>query len=208
MVDPRISPDQKSVVFSVPGVSYNTWLLDVERGNSTRFIVGPSSSSLVWSPEGSRIAYYAYERSSNEHLVMEGPASGMGKDTVLYRSTGIFLLPESWSQDGRWLMLMAPVSGAFYLLPMSGEGSGGERKPIPFPESPLEGRHPAISPDRRWLLYSSTQTGRREVFVESMPESMGGPAAGAKKQVSIAGGAQPVWRADGRRSSTSPRTAR
>jgi len=31
-----------------------------------------------------------------------------------------------------------------------------------------------------------------------MPEAMGGPAAGAKKQVSIGGGAQPAWRADGK----------
>jgi hypothetical protein len=46
--------------------------------------------------------------------------------------------------------------------------------------------------------YSSTQTGSREVFVESMPEAMGGPAAGAKQKVSIAGGTQPSWRADGK----------
>jgi hypothetical protein len=42
------------------------------------------------------------------------------------------------------------------------------------------------------------QTGSREVFVERMPEQIGGPAAGTKRQVSIAGGAQPIWRADGR----------
>jgi hypothetical protein len=48
------------------------------------------------------------------------------------------------------------------------------------------------------LLYSSTQTGNREVFLESIPEAMGGPAAGTKKQVSIAGGIQPAWRADGK----------
>jgi Tol biopolymer transport system component len=80
---------------------------------------------------------------------------------------------------------------------MGTEGSG-EHKPIPFPESPAEGRHPSISPDGRWLLYSSTQTGSREVFVESMPEATGGRSAGAKKQVSITGGAQPVWSADGK----------
>ena len=81
---------------------------------------------------------------------------------------------------------------------MGPQGSGGERQPIPFPQSPAEGRHPSISPDGRWLLYSSTQTGSREVFVESMPEAMGGPATGAKRQVSIGGGVQPAWRADGK----------
>ena len=42
------------------------------------------------------------------------------------------------------------------------------------------------------------QTGSREVLVESLPEPMGGPAAAAKNQVSIAGGTQPAWRADGK----------
>ena len=86
---------------------------------------------------------------------------------------------------------------SFCLLPTGPEGPGAERKVIALPESPVEGRHPSISPEGRWLLYSSTQTGSREVFVESIPEAMGGPAAGVKKRVSIAGGTQPAWRADG-----------
>jgi hypothetical protein len=103
--------------------------------------------------------------------VIERPASGMGKETVLYRSTGSYF-PQSWSDDGRWLVLMAvQFSGAFHLLPMGAEESGGERKLIPLPESPAEGRNPSISPDGRWLLYSSTQTGSREVFLENLPEA-------------------------------------
>jgi hypothetical protein len=48
------------------------------------------------------------------------------------------------------------------------------------------------------LLYSSTQTGSREVFVESLPEQMGGPVAGFKRMISIGGGEQPAWRTDGK----------
>jgi Tol biopolymer transport system component len=93
-------------------------------------------------------------------LVIERPTTGMGKETVLYRAPGVFY-PESWSPDGRWLLLtISTATGAFG----------------------LEGRHPTISPDGRWLLYSSTQTGSREVFVQSMPEQMGGPAAGVPRR--------------------------
>jgi Tol biopolymer transport system component len=195
---PRISPDQKSVVFfQSDGMSTNIWLFDGERGNTTSFTVGAGTSTYpVWSPDGSRIAYST--RTSGEPLVVERPATGMGKETVLYRSTGMVYFPQTWSRDGRLLLLMTPSSGAFYLLPVGAEGSGGERKLIPFPESHGEGRNPSISPDGHWLLYSSTQTGSWEVFVQSLPEAMGGPAAGAKKKVSIAGGTQPAWRADGK----------
>jgi len=42
------------------------------------------------------------------------------------------------------------------------------------------------------------QMGRREVFVEAIPEAMGGPAVSARQQVSIDGGSEPVWRVDGK----------
>jgi len=34
--------------------------------------------------------------------------------------------------------------------------------------------------------------------VEAIPEAMGGPAASVRQQVSIDGGSEPVWRADGK----------
>jgi eukaryotic-like serine/threonine-protein kinase len=51
---------------------------------------------------------------------------------------------------------------------------------------------PRFSPDSRWIAYASNESGRWEVFVESFPPS------GPKKQVSMDGGSQPVWRRDGR----------
>jgi Tol biopolymer transport system component len=196
---PRISPDQKSVVFfQSGGISPNIWLFDRERGNSTPFTLGPEAAMYpIWSPGGSGIAYMV--RRPNETLVVERPAGGMGNETVLYRSAdSIGYAPGGWLPDGRGMVLLNLSSGAFSLLPIGAAGSGGERKLIPFPESPVEGRHPSLSPDGQWLLYSSIQTGGREVFVESVPEQMGGPAIGKKMQVSIAGGTQPSWSADGK----------
>ena len=133
-----------------------------------------------------------------EFALAERPASGTGKETVLYRSATADepYVPESWSHDGRWLLLT--TGSYFYLLTMAPEGAGGERKLIPLPINPTGGRHASFSPDSRWILYSSIQTGRREVFVEAIPEALGGPPASARQQVSIDGGSEPVWRADGK----------
>jgi hypothetical protein len=57
------------------------------------------------------------------------------------------LYTQSWSRDGRCLVL-AETSGSFYLLPMSPQAApGGERKLIPFSESHTNGSHPSISPE-------------------------------------------------------------
>jgi hypothetical protein len=114
ILSPRISPDQKSVAFyQGNGMSLDIWLFDVKRGNTTRFTFGPDIAYFpVWSPDGSRIAYFV--RRSNETLVIERPASGMGKETILYRANGKFLFPQSWSRD--WLLLV-DSSTSFYLLP-------------------------------------------------------------------------------------------
>ena len=49
-----------------------------------------------------------------------------------------------------------------------------------------------ISPDGRWVAYTSDESGRSEVYLDSYPRP--------RRRVSVSwnGGAHPVWRADGR----------
>ena len=49
-----------------------------------------------------------------------------------------------------------------------------------------------ISPNGRWVAYTSNQSGRSEVYVQSFPPSEG------KWQVSADGGMEPTWRKDGK----------
>jgi Tol biopolymer transport system component len=66
---PRISPDEKSVVFfQGDWMSFDIWLFDSERGNTTRFTSGPGTSyHPLWSPDSSRIAYAASLLRRNSH---------------------------------------------------------------------------------------------------------------------------------------------
>jgi Tol biopolymer transport system component len=48
-----------------------------------------------------------------------------------------------------------------------------------------------FSPDGRWQVYRSNETGRMQVYVISYPE------LGQKRPVSTAGGTEPVWRPRG-----------
>ena len=52
---------------------------------------------------------------------------------------------------------------------------------------------PALSPDGKWLAYSSNESGAFEVYVRPFPN-----ASSARWQVSTAGGVYPLWSHDGK----------
>ncbi len=52
--------------------------------------------------------------------------------------------------------------------------------------------HPQISPDGRWLAYTSDESGQGEIYVRPFPGMDG------KWRVSREGGTEPLWSADGR----------
>jgi hypothetical protein len=70
--------------------------------------------------------------------------------------------------------------------------SVADRKPIPFLQTPFNEMHGQVSPDGRWVAYASDESGAWEVYVQTFP------APGAKRTISVGGGAEPQWRRDGR----------
>ena len=74
-----------------------------------------------------------------------------------------------------------------YVLPLV-----GERKPVPFLKTEFTENSARPSGDSRWLAYTSTESGREEVYVSTFPQ------AGSKWQISSNGGRDPAWSASGR----------
>jgi dipeptidyl aminopeptidase/acylaminoacyl peptidase len=90
----------------------------------------------------------------------------------------------TWSADGQTLVYWTSspkTLGDVWGLPMK-----GEKKPFPILSSPADERHPQISPDGKWIAYSSNETGRSEIYVQPFPQ-------GAKIQISVNGGVFPRW---------------
>ncbi len=187
-----LSPDEKMVATSRAEAQTSTaadvWLIDLERGAHIRFTTDPSHDSFpVWSPSGDRIAFLSTRAGLNG--IYQKPSSGAGAEEVLVTSRELKYTPD-WSPDGRFIMysqLNSNTRRDLMLLPLS-----GERKPEPYLQSDFAEIQPRFSPDGKWVAYVSNETGQFEVYVQSFPRS------GGKWPVSIGGGSQPQWRADGR----------
>jgi hypothetical protein len=67
--------------------------------------------------------------------------------------------------------------------------------PTSVVQTPAAEDNAVFAPDGEWMAYQSNQSGRDEVYVRSAP---GRNPSSPLVQVSKAGGAQPLWRGDGK----------
>ena len=199
---PILSPDETSVAVCRvdPVANMNNrrdlWIFDVARGTSRRFTFDPADEcNPVWSPDGSRIAFFSDRRGVRE--IYQKAVNGSGEDDLVLASTGPALNVEDWSPDGRFLVYNSPtrprVENDLFLMPML---SAGERKPITFLDSPALEHMGTVSPNGRWIAYRSAVFGAGEVYVSDLsPQGARGPG---KWQISTGDGWQPRWRRDGK----------
>ncbi len=168
----------------------NLWILDLQRGISSRLTLDPANSdeNPVWSPDGSRIVFASHHRGGLAE-VYERSSRGTGEATLIL-STTVNAHPIDWSPDGSRVLLEVADAGGqmdLWFLPMS-----GDKKTVPFVESHFNEGQGQFSPDGRLVAYTSDESGEQEIYVRSLSSSE------EKWQVSAHGGAAPRWRADGR----------
>ena len=177
------------------------WTLDFARGVRTRFTFRQSPGSApVWSPDGSRIAFAA---GNLEDTLYEKASSGAGDEKELFKKSGEIKIPTSWSRDGRFLLyntLTVPKTGQdLWVLPLE-----GDRKSVLLLGTEFNEREGSFSPDMRWIAYTSSESGRPEVYVRPFTASGASGSSGApsfgqgKWQISKDGGGLAKWRADGK----------
>ncbi|MCU1299936.1 MAG: hypothetical protein JWQ87_220 [Candidatus Sulfotelmatobacter sp.] len=196
----RLSPDGKHLAVSMGDPQADIWVFDLARGSRIRLTFGGATYLMPsWSADGQRIIYV---RQSGVTAVTGTSlrarrANGGGQEEIMMEgensATAHTLTEPQWSPDGRYILHLeqsGPTVTGVWALPTT-----GDKKPFPIvqPERPqariIQAR---LSPDGRWLAYSSTESGREEVYVTHFPSGAG------KWQVSQTGGTFPTWRADSR----------
>jgi Tol biopolymer transport system component len=139
----------------------------------------------VWSPDGQRLLYSAARR---------GTFALMERNFETGQDRELLNLPGRTFASG-WL----PNATGFLYTEEPGAGPEGNVWEYTFDgakrralvSSDADETHGRVSPDGRWLAYSSNDSGRWNVYL--VPRSGGG-----RQLVSTAGGSNPQWRSDGK----------
>jgi hypothetical protein len=186
--EPRISPDERQIAFTVRAANDDVWTYDIARGSFSRLTFAHGNNQVpAWSADGSRLVY-SLDRDGVRRLVIRS-ADGRGAEEPLTPAE-YFQTTGSASPDGALFAYEEdrPQTGADIFIARL----DGREPPVPFLATRVNERAPQFSPDGRWIAFESDETGRFEVFVTPYP------GAGRKWQVSDSGGIVPMWRRDGR----------
>ena len=194
--DFRISPDGRRILVSLnegdTGMP-KIWLHDLHRGTASKqtsevHIV----ASPVWSPKGDYFVYRT-NRGGVMDLRKRDLASGQVSDVFsadqrqANGDSGNYV-PADISADGKHLIYTAAGRSGYDVYTMPLDGAGLPRKLVATANNEM---HANISPDGRWVAYSSDESGQFQVYVQSFA------TGDRKEQVSADGGSEPRWRGDG-----------
>ena len=185
--NPELSPDQQTVALECYQDSplRDIWLADAVRGTSTRLTSDEADDSdPIWSPDG-RYVMFSSNRGSAPGVYRK--LAGGARDEELLSSFETRFYTTSWSADGKFVLIQSasPTRDIFTLL------LDGAARPQSLVSSAFDEIEAQLSPDGRFFLYSSNESGRSEVYVQPIPTT------GDKWPISTGGGSDGRWRGDG-----------
>jgi tRNA A-37 threonylcarbamoyl transferase component Bud32 len=185
---PRLSPDGRRIALTIgAGDRRDIWLDDIASGTLTRLTSeGSANERPEWSPDGTRVLYRSDR--GNRTGIYWRPADLSADATPLVVGKRVDVYEGVMSPDSRYIAYQLDTLGAdIYYRAVSGDTTP---RPIAANPSAIE-IMPRISPNGRWIAFTTDESGRNEVVVQPFP----GP--GGRVQVSVNGGAEPVWSRDG-----------
>jgi Tol biopolymer transport system component len=189
----RISEDGQRVLLSYTYPGMQVDVVDLVRRARRRVTFNVNPGWAIWGPGPDRLTF------SSEHeqpmgIYTRRLDAGPEEIETLWKpqggaqATSGQIALGSWSPDGKVLAftMMSATTASFdiWLLERG-------KEPHPFVASRYSEIFPDISPDGRWLLYTSNASGRSEVFATALS------GVGGTLQVSAGHALEPLWSRDG-----------
>ncbi len=188
---PAISPDGRFAAVEVlADHNPDIWVVDLERGSRVRISDHIATEILpVWSADGKELVYGSY-RNPATHLFLRRSDASAGETAFLDAPEN--LRPGDFSRDGRYFLYSRnhPTHRAdiWYLA----RGVNGKWEPHVFLQTSAAEAGARFSPDGRYVLYQSDESGQMEAYVRPFPE-------GSRKWIVSPNGANQLrWSRNGR----------
>jgi Tol biopolymer transport system component len=185
--DLRIAPDGRRVAITEVDPQLRT--LDVFIREGTQPVarrLSPSTDvdeSGVWSPDGLRVAWVHRRR----QVMIRGAGAVLPEQAIASFDSPVQVW--DWSRDGRHLLIGRSTAETrddlWILVPREGA------EPQPYAATAFNQTFGAFSPDGRFIAYASDESGKFDIYVETLPK------AGGRVRVTTAGGTEPRWNRDG-----------
>ncbi len=189
---PRLSPDGKRIAMAIGGDGRSDiWLYDIASRTPTRISnSGTQNDRPEWSPHGRRVLYRS-DRSGRPAIWWQpadqsAPAAPLESDGQHSFYEGVL------TPDGGSLVYQIDDAGADQADIMY-RALDGDTAPRPVAATRFVEAQARVSPDGHWVAFVTDASGTSQVVVQPFP----GP--GGQVQVSVSGGAEPVWSHDGKR---------
>jgi len=181
----------------LPDVNYDRveqvddiWIKRLDGGPGIKLTLDEKTDRYgAWTPDGRSVTYSSNLAGSFDLWTKRADGSTQAVLQV-HETRGAF--SPRWSPDGKWLVFRTDryKPGAGDIL---GIRPGIDTVAVPLVATSFTETAAAISPDGRWLAYSSNVTGRYEIYVVPFPKTRS-----SKWAVSTEGGSEPLWSHSGK----------
>jgi Tol biopolymer transport system component len=179
ILNPSISPDEKSVAMTMGDPEMNAWVMNLASGVLAR-LTGDATAPLfyhavLWSPNSERLAVTHARLGIEEIVVASGQILPQSKEPMV---------AEDWTPDGAGLLCAG--WGQLFLL-----SSADLTKRQIIPGAP-HGKLYRLSPDGQFVVYVVDEAGVSEIYVSPFP------SFAIKRKVSSVPGFSPLWAKSGK----------
>ena len=193
---PSLSPDGRQLAVTMRrGRASSVWIKPLDQRPPARLALdGALNAVPAWTPDGRSLSVSSDREGRNNGWIVRTHRADGAAPATRNAHAEIAGTDPKWSPDGRWLLFRRGfIRDADIFALRIGSTPDADTTPLPLLATPAGERNAAVSPDGRWLAYTSDETGPDEVYVRPFPNTND-----AKWVVSTSGGTEPLWAHSGR----------
>jgi serine/threonine-protein kinase len=181
----RVDPSGRRLALDVRDEELDVWIWDFTREALSRLTDKPGSDEYgLWTSDG-RVVFSSSAGGRSEPFVHRPDGVGEMQQITDTAAAKLTPFPNAITLDGKQVIFRAATSGKNDLYVTTIGGDKSFKKLLATEHDELNA---ALSPDGRFMVFSSDLSGRPEIYVRPFPNVDDG-----QWPVSTAGGTEPVW---------------